>query len=76
MHPWLLEVGQWTRQNCISAVSATAFHTYLHEIEIQASACAAQMAKNYILFDIKEHIYSEDQGIKKQKRKSLAVQVE
>lgn len=28
-----------------------------------------QMAKNDILFDIKEYIYSEDQGIKKQKRK-------
>lgn len=76
MHPWLSEVGQWTRQNCILSASAPAFHTYLHEIEIQARACAMQMAKNDILFDIKEYIYSEDQGIKKQKRKSVAVQVE
>lgn len=35
------------------------------------------MAKNYILFDVKEHFYSEDQGMKKtEEKKSLAVQVE
>lgn len=69
VHPLLSEVGQWTRQNCISTTSAPAFHTYLHEIENQASACAVQMAKNDILFDIKEHIYSERSGNQTTKEK-------